>query len=75
MKKLLSAILALTMVVGSVAAMDVTESAENPALSYVVEAGIMQGYEDGLFYAEDDAEYAQVVQTLYNHAGQPAVTC
>ena len=41
---------------------------------YCIENKIMQGYDDGFFYPDKATTRAQLVQVLYNIAGQPKVT-
>lgn len=74
MKRILATLLATAMLATSAWA-TTEETITEPSLSetYVVEAGIMQGYGDGQFYGEDTVTYAQLVQTLYNLQGNPAV--
>ncbi len=41
---------------------------------YCIEAGLMQGYENGKFGPNDRLSRAQLAQILYNEAGKPAVS-
>ena len=41
---------------------------------FCIENGIMRGYDDGHFYPTKETTRAQLVQVLYNIAGQPNVT-